>query len=195
MLSNRAPSAAGSGAVYSTNSKPSVPIGFVALASRTLGSLMLAMFDLRRILVSNVTIMPSPSQALELEKFLPYRLSVLAQLVSESLHDLYAGPFDLTVTQWRVMAALGRFAPLTASDVGQRIVMDKVAVSRAVAALMERGLVERATDRDDRRRATLRLSARGRALHARIVPLALDYEARLGQALSAEERRSFDTLS
>ena len=45
------------------------------------------------------------------------------------------------------MAALGRFAPLTASDVGQRIVMDKVAVSRAVAGLMKRGLVERATDR------------------------------------------------
>jgi DNA-binding MarR family transcriptional regulator len=139
--------------------------------------------------------MPNPAQALELENFLPYRLSVLAQLVSESLHDLYAGPFDLSVTQWRVMAALGRFAPLTASDVGQRIVMDKVAVSRAVAALMKRRLVERATDRHDRRRATLRLSARGRALHARIVPLALAYEARLSEALSAEERRSFDDLS
>jgi DNA-binding MarR family transcriptional regulator len=139
--------------------------------------------------------MPHPAQALELENFLPYRLSVLAQLVSESLHDLYAGPFDLSVTQWRVMAALGRFAPLTASDVGQRIVMDKVAVSRAVAALMKRGLIERAADRRDRRRATLRLSARGRAMHSRIVPLALAYEARLGEALSAEERVIFDTLS
>jgi DNA-binding MarR family transcriptional regulator len=139
--------------------------------------------------------MPNPAQALELENFLPYRLSVLAQLVSQSLHDLYAGPFDLSVTQWRVMAALGRFAPLTASDVAQRTVMDKVAVSRAVAALMKRGLVERATDRHDRRRATLRLSSRGRTLHARIVPLALEYEARLWQGLSAEERRSFDALS
>ena len=77
-----------------------------------------------------------------------------------TLHDLYAGPFELTVTQWRVMAALGRFAPLTASDVGQRIVMDKVAVSRAVAGLLKRGLVERATDRADRRRASLRRSTR-----------------------------------
>src|SRR5215475_8114045 len=199
MLSNRAPSAAGSGAVYSTNSKPSVPIGFVASASRTLGSLMLAMFDLQLELVSYVTIMPSsmqaPSAALELEKFLPYRLSVLAQLVSESLHDLYAGPFGLTVTQWRVMAALGRFAPLTASDVGKRIVMDKVAVSRAVSGLMKRGLVERATDKADRRRASLRLSARGRAMHARIVPIALAYEAKLQEALSAEEARVFNTLA
>src|SRR5215510_9562597 len=139
--------------------------------------------------------MATTAQALELEKFLPYRLSVLAQLVSESLHDLYAGAFRLSVTQWRVMAALGRFAPLTASDVGQRIVMDKVAVSRAVAALLKSGLIERATDRADRRRASLRLSARGRAMHARIVPLALAYEDRLYKVLSAEERRSFDALT
>jgi DNA-binding MarR family transcriptional regulator len=139
--------------------------------------------------------MSGPSQALELENFLPYRLSVLAQLVSESLHDLYAGPFGLTVTQWRVMAALGRFAPLTASDVGQRIVMDKVAVSRAVSGLMKRGLIERATDRADRRRASLRLSSRGRAMHGRIVPIALAYEAKLYQALNAEEARVFNTLA
>ena len=139
--------------------------------------------------------MPNDLQALELEKFLPYRLSVLAQLVSESLHDLYAQPFGLSVTQWRVMAALGRFAPLTASDVGQRIVMDKVAVSRAVAGLMKRGLVERATDRSDRRRASLKLSARGRAMHTRIVPMARDYEERLYGVLSSDERRSFDALS
>jgi len=143
--------------------------------------------------------MPKPLQAplrtLELENFLPYRLSVLAQIVSESLHDLYAGPFDLTVTQWRVMAALGRFAPLTASDVGQRIVMDKVAVSRAVAGLMKRGLVERATDRQDRRRASLALSDKGRAMHAQIVPIALEYEEGLYAALSTEERTLFDRLS
>lgn len=136
--------------------------------------------------------MPNALQALELEKFLPYRLSVLAQLVSEALHDLYAAPFGLSVTQWRVMAALGRFAPLTASEVGQQIVMDKVAVSRAVAGLMKRELIERATDLSDRRRASLRLSAKGRAMHAQIVPLALGYESELCQALSPEER---DTLN
>ena len=139
--------------------------------------------------------MPKPAQALDLENFLPYRLSILAQLVSESLHDLYAGPFGLTVTQWRVMAALGRFAPLTASEVGLRTVMDKVAISRAVAGLMKRGLVERATDRADRRRASLRLSARGKAMHGRIVPLALEYEAKLYKSLTPNERQTFNSLS
>lgn len=139
--------------------------------------------------------MPSTLQALELENFLPYRLSVLAQLVSESLHDLYAGPFELTVPQWRVMAALGRFAPLTASEVGARIVMDKVAVSRAVAGLLKRRLIERIPDTDDRRRAPLKLSARGRTVHSRIVPLALNYEERLYAILTSEERKTFDDLA
>ncbi|WP_425066121.1 MarR family winged helix-turn-helix transcriptional regulator [Reyranella sp.] len=138
--------------------------------------------------------MPTAAQALELENFLPYRLSVLAQLVSDSLHDLYAEPFGLSVTQWRVMAALGRFAPLTASDVGQRIVMDKVAVSRAVAGLMKRGLVERATDLEDRRREPLRLTAQGRTMHDKIVPLALKYESELYEALSTEERATLNGL-
>lgn len=136
-----------------------------------------------------------PSPTLELENFLPYRLSILAQLVSESLHDLYAGPYRLSVTEWRVMAVLGRFAPLTASEVGLRTVMDKVAISRAVAGLTRRGLVERATDSADRRRASLKLSARGRTMHARIVPLALSYQERLYEGLSTEERRQFDRLS
>jgi DNA-binding MarR family transcriptional regulator len=139
--------------------------------------------------------MSNALQALDLDRFLPYRLSVLAQMVSEALHDLYAGPYGLSVTQWRVMAALGRYAPLTASEVGRSIVMDKVAVSRAVAGLMKRGLVERATDRNDRRRASLKLSARGRAMHARIVPMALAYEEKLYQALDTTERQAFDTLS
>src|SRR5260221_9801497 len=133
MVSNSLPSASGSAAVYSTNSKPSVPVGLVVSAPRSLGSLMPAIFDLQPELVSYVTIMPSSLQALELEKFLPYRLSVLAQRVSESLHDLYAGPFGLTVTQWRGMAALGPFPPPPARDVGQPIVIDKGAVGRPVA--------------------------------------------------------------
>ncbi len=139
--------------------------------------------------------MPNSLQALELENFLPYRLSVLAQIISESLHDLYAGPYGLSVTQWRVMAALGGFAPLTASEVGQRIVMDKVAVSRAVAGLMKRGLIERATDQADRRRASLKLSDLGKAMHAQIVPLAQEYEESLYRALTAKERQTFNSLS
>ena len=52
--------------------------------------------------------MPNPTQALELEKFLPYRLSVLAQVVSESLHDLYASPFGLAM--WTITSSSCAYA-------------------------------------------------------------------------------------
>ncbi len=141
--------------------------------------------------------MPPPKPAvstLALERFLPYRLSILSQLVSTSVHDQYFEPSQLTIPQWRVMAVLGRFAPLSANQVGNRTLMDKVTVSRAVAALLERGLVERAADDSDRRRSALRLSAAGQRLHDHIAPLALDYEARLLACLAPDERKTLDRL-
>ena len=43
---------------------------------------------------------------LELDQFLPYRLSVLANRLSRDLSRLYAERFDLTIAQWRVMAVV-----------------------------------------------------------------------------------------
>ncbi|QQS12854.1 MAG: winged helix-turn-helix transcriptional regulator [Rhodospirillales bacterium] len=136
---------------------------------------------------------PAPA-SLALEDFLPYRLSLLSQLVSASIHDLYFEPSGLTIPQWRVMAVLGRFAPLSAGEVCGRTLLDKVSVSRAVATLRGAGHLESAVDGDDRRRSALRLSAKGRRLHDRIVPLALDYERRLLAALSPADRRTLDRL-
>jgi DNA-binding MarR family transcriptional regulator len=138
---------------------------------------------------------PRPTgPTLVLERFLPYRLAILSQLVSASIHDRYFEPSGLTIPQWRIMAVLGRFAPLSAGEVGERTLMDKVTVSRAVAALLGRALVERTTDGRDRRRSALRLSAAGRRLHARIAALALGYEARLLDGLTPAERRNLDAL-
>lgn len=129
-----------------------------------------------------------------LEDFLPYRLSIVAQTVSGSLSKIYASRFDLSVPQWRVMAVLGRYEPISANEVCELTVMDKVAVSRAVQAMLRRGLVERTVDPSDRRRSALRLSRRGRAIHNEIVPMAVEYERRLLQSITPEERGLLDSL-
>lgn len=134
------------------------------------------------------------SGSFALEEFLPYRLSIVTQTVSGALSRIYASRFDLSVPQWRVMAVLGRYEPISANEVCDRTVMDKVAVSRAVQAMLRRGLVERTVDASDRRRSALRLSKRGRAIHNEIVPLALDYERRLLETMTAEERSALDLL-
>lgn len=123
-----------------------------------------------------------------LEAFLPYRLSVLSNVVSGAIASLYRVRFGLAIPEWRCMAVLGRFAPLTAGEVAARTAMDKVQVSRAIAALKAKGLALQATDADDRRRSKLALSAAGKRMHARIVPLARAAEARLLGDFDAHER-------
>ncbi len=129
-----------------------------------------------------------------LEAFMPYRLSVLTHLVSTSLASQYADRFDLSIAEWRVMANLGRFAPLAANEVAERSSMDKVRVSRAIARLGSAGLITRETDRADARRVRLRLSRRGRRLYNRITPLASAWEADLLGALTGNEARSLDRI-
>lgn len=131
---------------------------------------------------------------LDLEHFLPYRLSVLSNRVSERIARLYAQRFDLGVTEWRVVAVLGLSPGLSASDVAQRTAMDKVAVSRAVASLIEAGRVTREVDTQDRRRAVLHLTPAGQQIYAGVVPLALAHERELLAPLDAAERVQLDTL-
>ena len=125
---------------------------------------------------------------LELERFLPYRLSVLSNRISGSIAREYSQRFDLGVTEWRVMAILGRTPDLSANQVAQRTAMDKVAVSRAVARLLASGRIEREFDEDDRRRSVLRLSEAGYAIYDAVVPLALGFEQQVLGELAADER-------
>ena len=98
-----------------------------------------------------------PHAELDLEHFLPYRLSVLSNRISGAIAREYSQRFGLGVTEWRVMAVLGRYPGLSAGEVAKRTAMDKVAVSRAVASLLASGRLEREADHDDRPRSVLRL--------------------------------------
>ena len=123
----------------------------------------------------------------DLERFFPYRLSVLSNTVTRALASLYESEHDLTIAEWRLLAILARFGPISANGVCERSAMDKVRVSRAVSRAVSRGLVDRGVDRNDRRRSALTLMPRGRAIHDRIVPLARDREAQILSTLSKEE--------
>jgi len=125
---------------------------------------------------------------LDLEHFLPYRLSVLSNTVSRAIADMYERRFALSITEWRVMAVLGRYDGLSAREVAERTAMDKVAVSRALARLIEAGRVRRLVADHDKRQSVLRLSAKGWKVYEQIAPLALEHERRLLAHLDDDER-------
>lgn len=138
------------------------------------------------------------AEPLSLDHFIPYRLSVLANVISRSVAAIYEERFGLTIPEWRVMAVLGLDEagpePVSANSVAARTAMDKVQVSRAIARMVQAGLVSRDTDSSDRRRSALALTAKGRAVYREIVPAALRYEAELLASLDAAETATLDRL-
>ncbi len=131
---------------------------------------------------------------LDLDHFLPYRLSVLSNRLSTAIARIYAERLDLGITEWRVMAVLGLHPGLSAGEVAQRTAMDKVAVSRAVARLVEAGRLVREVDAADRRRSVLHLSPAGRRIYAEVAPMALEFERRLFGHLEPREREALFAL-
>jgi len=137
-------------------------------------------------------------QRLDLDRFLPYRLSVLSNRVSGAIARQYSDRFGLSIPEWRAMAVLGQLqssAPgLSARDVAARTAMDKVQVSRAVSNLVEHKRVQREADPADGRITRLSLTPKGRAIYDEIAPLALHLEELFLAALSPEERVTLDRL-
>ncbi len=148
--------------------------------------------------MKSVPTAPLPSleepPALDLERYLPFRLSVLANRVTRAVARAYSRSFHLSAPEWRTMAVLGRYGAMTANSVVEHTAMDKVRVSRAVARLLAHDRVTRRTDPEDRRRAILDLTPEGRAVYAKIVPLVLSVERELLGELSAEERSALDQI-
>ncbi len=135
---------------------------------------------------------PAPATAehapLQLEHFLPYRLSILSNTVSQAIADDYQRRYDISMTEWRVMAVLARFEGLSAREVAERTAMDKVAVSRALARLVSAGRVSRVMHDDDKRRSVLGLTEAGWRMHDEVAPMARARERELLARLDAEER-------
>jgi len=131
---------------------------------------------------------------LRLEDFLPYRLAVLSNTVSTTVARAYDKRFNVSIPEWRVIAVLGRFPGLSAVEVAERTLMDKVAVSRAVTKLIKNGRIDREFADSDKRRSILNLSEDGKKLHDEIAQLALQFERDLLHGFSEEEMNNLNSI-
>ena len=129
-----------------------------------------------------------------LEDFLPYRLSITSHTVSTNIARVYEQRFGVSIPEWRVIAVLGRYPGLSAVEVADRTLMDKVAVSRAVTKLIKTGRIDREFADADRRRSILNLSEEGKKVHNEIAPLALEFEQQLVQNISEDDYEKFNSV-
>jgi DNA-binding MarR family transcriptional regulator len=131
---------------------------------------------------------------LRLEQFLPYRLNVVASLVSQALSRIYAERYQIGVPEWRVLVTLGQFGVMTGKAVGAHSHMHKTKVSRAVALLEARKLVARRANHEDMREAFLSLTPAGRAIYQEIAPIALSFAERFTDGIDPADRAAFDRV-
>ena len=124
----------------------------------------------------------------KLEDFLPFRLNVLAQEVSERLSKIYAKRFSLDIPQWRILANLASRGEMTAQEVAFATFSHKSTISRAVAELEIRKLIERTTSTKDKRAFAMGLTPKGRKMFEQLLPLVLEFEQNLMNKLAATER-------
>jgi len=131
---------------------------------------------------------------LTLERFLPYRLSILSNKVSAIVAETYHDKFALSITQWRIMAVLGEYTGISADEVSTKTQIEKSILSRAISTLLQRKLIKREFSSDDRRRSKLSLTETGLSVYDEIVPVSVKYEQALLKCFSKEERQQLSEL-
>ncbi|MEP9403391.1 MarR family transcriptional regulator [Sphingomonas sp. VNH70] len=127
------------------------------------------------------------NKRLLLDDFLPYRLSIASNRVSDAIASTYRSLFGLRIPEWRLVTVIAESDGITQQALCVATRMDKVTVSRAAIALVDRGLVERRANTGDQRSHLLTLTTAGRTLYDEVAPKALKIERDLFAGFSADE--------
>jgi len=108
------------------------------------------------------------SKPIKLDEYWPYQIVVLADLISKHTISVLKEHGSLNLSQWRVLAAVAEQEGRTSAEVVTVTPMDKGIVSRATASLVEVGILNKVSDKSDRRRAKLFLTDEGRRTYTSV---------------------------
>jgi DNA-binding MarR family transcriptional regulator len=129
----------------------------------------------------------SKSDQLDLARYFPYLINrVGAVFVTDFTRDALT-PEDLTIVMWRVLAALSNNGGQRQTDLAAMTSIEVSTLSRVVARLLKRGLITRQRSRADNREVAVTLSARGKVLVQRLIPIARAHEEKATGKLSASD--------
>lgn len=139
------------------------------------------------------TVVPA-AEKLSLQDFIPYKLAVAANRLSQSIGSLFEHKYGIQIPEWRILMALHSCGPLAPNEVVEHTSMDKARVSRAQRRLVELELVTPSADPRDGRRLVLFLTRKGAGMCDAIIPEARQTEAWFLSILSESEREVLDSV-
>ncbi len=131
---------------------------------------------------------PDPESDFDLTDFFPYQVRIYYRAITDAISRIYKSMFDLSVSEWRVMAVLSSKNVLSASQIVARSSMTKVNVSRAIKSLKAQGLLKRDINGDDKRFAALRLTEQGVEVFNTLLPHILLLEEQMFKGFTPAER-------
>lgn len=131
---------------------------------------------------------------LELEHFFPYQLTKLQAIVSDSIAQIYTGKFDLSRQEWRVLAILANSDEMTAKHIGDKANLEKMPASRAINKMLQRELISKKSNQDDKRSSFLSLTDKGKTLYLQLSQLVKKRESEILTALTEQERELLQML-
>jgi DNA-binding MarR family transcriptional regulator len=99
-----------------------------------------------------------------------------------------ASQHELSLTEFSVLARLGRAGPATTAELARAEKMRPQSMSAAIATLEERGLIERKPHPSDGRQVNIALSEKGAAVHSTAKDLKRAWLAQATAELGEEER-------
>jgi len=138
--------------------------------------------------------MPPTSLEYSIEDWLPYRLWRLSRSAGDELEAYYSEAFGLDGSDWRTLAILANYAPISAKALADTLDINQVQMTRALTKLQDLGLLSRRTDREDKRKVVLQLNRKGNEIYQKIAPRAQALEDQNFSGFSARERKQFIAL-
>jgi len=113
---------------------------------------------------------------LDLGDYLPYLVNRVGAIIAEQFAAEALAPHGLSIAMWRVMAVLSSRGAQRQIDLAVLTSIDASTLSRLVTRLVRAGLATRARSAKSNREVAVKLSSKGSALAARLVPIARDYQ-------------------
>ncbi|MBL4630836.1 MAG: winged helix-turn-helix transcriptional regulator [Paraglaciecola sp.] len=123
---------------------------------------------------------------LNLNTFFPYQFSVLAQQMTAFVGQVYE-KLGLSKMEWRVLSTIGYHRKISARDICEFTLLDKMQVSRIISKLIQSKLLVQQACLQDRRKSLLSLAVKGNELYQTIIPLVKAQEKRLLAGLTSQE--------
>jgi DNA-binding MarR family transcriptional regulator len=127
-----------------------------------------------------------------LGELLLYRLSVITRTSGLPMVRVFEGGFGMTRRHWHLLALVVEHGGLTPSQLAERCWLDRPQVSRALAGLVQHGLVQH--DAGKARGRVVRATAAGHQRYDVALARVGRFNAELAAVLSLAERQQLDGM-